>query len=277
MITKLEPGVESELLDFIGDDYRDCLYLYANLAKYGLENPNMSMWRMEINKSLVAIAQRYYSCMHIFCKNSDWDVDEIIDLIKLEKPRVILATQDVTATLYKILYEDYHMHTMNLFYFPINTDFFSEKYSNLYNDQIEEAKMDDIDEITDFLMEDKTNKEVYERNTLYNQLRERFIDGYSRYFVIKVNGKIIATTSTKAEHPRFAVRGGLIVHENYRGKNIGKFITYALIKLLQQEGKASYSFISDENIKSLRMIEGIGYKLLGKTGKLIANVSSGEE
>lgn len=277
MITKVEPGVESELLDFIGDDYRDCLYLYANLAKYGLENPNMFMWKMDIDNSLVAIVQRYYSCMHVFCKKSNWNVNEIIELIKEEKPRVILATQDITTTLYKDLFEDYHPHTMNLLHFPVDADFFPEKHSDLFTEQIEEAKMEDIDEITDFLMKDKTNKEVYERNTLYNQLRERFIDGYSRYFVIKVNEKIIATTSTKAEHPLFAVRGGLIVDENYRGKNIGKLLTYTLIKTLQQEGKASYSFISDENTASLRMIEGVGYKLLGKTGKLIANLLSGEE
>lgn len=35
---------KKEIIDYIGQDYGKCLYLYIDLLKYGLSNKNINMW-----------------------------------------------------------------------------------------------------------------------------------------------------------------------------------------------------------------------------------------
>ena len=270
MITKLSPRDESEVLGFIGDDYRNCLYLYANLAKYDLGNSNMSMWKIENDEILVGVAQKYFSCIHFYCSKDNWLTKELADFIKQENPRTILATQEISESLYEKLESNFLLKLMNLYYVSSEIIITSEKYSNQSNSQLEKAKKEDIGEITDFLMQDTAYKKNYTKCTLFAQLNERLIDEYSRYYIIRKYGKIIATVSTKAEHSNFAVIGGVMVDKKFRQLSIGKYITSDITKILQNEGKECYSFISSENMASIRMFEKVGFKRLGTYGKLIA-------
>jgi len=270
MINIIEHGDESEVINFIGDNYQNCLYLYANLAKYGLENDNMAMWKIENDESTVGFSQKYFSCMHFYCLNNGWLTDELLNFILQKKPRTILATQKIIEALNIKLSNNFQIKIMNLYHVPNGAEISSIEPPSRFLDQLVKAKIEDINEITDFLMEDQAYKNNYNREILYNQLHERLVDEYSRYYIIRNRGNIIASVSTKAEHEYFAVIGGVMVDRQYRGRSIGQYITSDITNILQQEGKECYSFILKENIASIRMFENVGYLKLGTSGKLIA-------
>ncbi|OPZ88349.1 MAG: FR47-like protein [Firmicutes bacterium ADurb.Bin419] len=270
MISKVKPGSESTLLDYIGSDYQQCAYLYANLAKYGLSNINMSMWTIESDGSVLAIIQKYFSCMHLYSKSDGWLSDELLNLIDREAPRTMFASQDNAKKLLSTLINRHYMTTMNVYSLPVEAQAILEIDSSEFVNELQEAKALDIDDITDFLMKDEEYRKNYERMTLYDQLTERLDDKYSRYYIIRKNNEIIASVSTKAEHPLFAVVGGVMVKKDYRGRNIGKCITYDITKILQAEGKELLSLVSENNIASTLMFTQVGYDLVGSIGKLTA-------
>lgn len=270
MIINVKHNAESTLLDYIGSDYRHCAYLYANLTQYGLQNTNMSMWTIEGGGSILAIIQKYFSCMHLYSKSNDWNSDELLKLIVQEDPRTMFATQDHAKELLSKLNNRYYLKTMNLYSLPVESHPTLGIESPEYINELQEAKKTDIDDITDFLMQDEEYRKNYDRKTLNNQLSERLVDKYSRYYLIRKGKRIIATVSTKAEHPYFAIVGGVMVDNDYRGRSIGKCITYNITKILQSEGKESLSFISESNIASMQMFLQVGYNLIGSSGKLTA-------
>ncbi|MDI9567031.1 GNAT family N-acetyltransferase [Candidatus Brevifilum fermentans] len=270
MIKTVKSSDKYKLISFIGNEYRDCPYLYANLIEYGLENPNMSMWTIEEKGATIAIVQKYFSCLHLFSKTDGWVSNELLSLINQEQPRTLFATKKSAEALLALLSDRYYLKIMNLYSLPSDTSPTLGNIPTEYLGRLKQAEIEDIDDIADFLMEDKEYKMNYDRNVLYNQLLERFSDNYSRYYLIKENARIIATISTKAEHPSFAVIGGVLVDDKYRGRSIGKSITYDLSKILQLEGKEMLCYISENNIASAVMFSQIGYNLIGETGKFTA-------
>ncbi len=270
MILKVKHDAKSTSFNYIGFDYRNCVYLYANLAKYGLRNENMSMWTVERSGAVLAIIQKYFSCMHLYSKDDGWLSDELLNFITQEAPRTIFTTQDNARKLLASMSNRYYMKVMNLYSLPVESKATLGIDSLEFLDQLQEAKTADIEDITDFLMQDEEYKKNYDRRTLNNQLAERLIDKFSRYYIIRKGDKIVASVSTKAEHPSFAVVGGVMVDKDYRGRNIGKCITYNITKILQSEGKEPLSFVSENNIASTQMFKQIGYNLIGSSGKLTA-------
>lgn len=270
MIIKAKRDAESTLLSFVGSDYRQCAYLYANLAKYGLRNINMSMWMIESSGSVLAIIQKYFSCMHLYCKSNGWLSDDLLNLITQEAPRTIFASQDNAIELLSKLSNRYYMKTMHMYSLPIGSNATFEIDSTEFINELREAETADIDDITDFLMQDEEYRKNYDRRTLNIQLKERLVDKYSRYYIIRKRERIIASISTKAEHPSFAIVGGVMVCNDYRGRSIGKCITYNVTKIIQSEGKEALSLISENNIASIQMFKQVGYNHIGSTGKLTA-------
>ena len=120
MILKVKHDAKSTLFNYIGFDYRNCVYLYANLAKYGLRNENMSMWTVERSGAVLAIIQKYFSCMHLYSKDDGWLSDELLNFITQEAPRTIFTTQDNARKLLASMSNRYYMKVMNLFPYPLN-------------------------------------------------------------------------------------------------------------------------------------------------------------
>ena len=79
---------------------------------------------------------------------------------------------------------------------------------------------DDIPQIVDLLIADPEYVNVYDRKVLSDQMFDRYDGGFSRYFVVKMDGKVVSTCSTYGEVPGFALVGGVIVHPDYRRRGL---------------------------------------------------------
>lgn len=66
------------LLEYIGKEYREAIYLYLDAIKYGISNPNVSSWIQTENEVITSIILMYHTGMHIYSKEKVFDASEQI-------------------------------------------------------------------------------------------------------------------------------------------------------------------------------------------------------
>ena len=81
MIVKCKQSDVEKLISYIDKDYSKCLYLYLNLKKYGLDSDIIDAFIQYKDDEISSVMLKYYSCMHIYSKNNDFDADEISDFL----------------------------------------------------------------------------------------------------------------------------------------------------------------------------------------------------
>ena len=107
MISRCTEADEKEILDFIGDDYCRCLYLYLDMVRYGFNTPFVSMWRQNgADGSLAAVWLRYHSGMHVYAPRGYADADEAAAFVRSEHPAMLCGVPDVLRPLEAKMAED---------------------------------------------------------------------------------------------------------------------------------------------------------------------------
>ena len=255
MIKKIETYNEIlNVLNYIGDDYKTVPYLYVNLIKYGLGTNNVETWvDYQTSDIIKAVYLVYYDCIHIFTKETkSYNISNFINFIREKKHNVIITQEIIGDRLSPVLQENYWIeknHVVDM----SSVGLIDKKYHG------EIAEKKDIVEIADLLIADSEFSNVYERQRLIDQLIERFEDGFSRYFVIKKDNKIIAAYNTSGEVPGFAIVNGLIVHPQYRHKGYASEIVNFACNTLEKENiKSRVSFVNYKNNASLLLHEKLG-------------------
>ena len=74
------------LLEYIGKEYREAIYLYLDAIKYGISNPNVSSWIQTENEVITSIILMYHTGMHIYSKEkvlkfSVFKISRILDWV----------------------------------------------------------------------------------------------------------------------------------------------------------------------------------------------------
>lgn len=264
MLSKISSQEEiNELIDYIGSEYKSIPYLYVNLIKYGLGTDNVTGWtdRNE-NGSIDGIYLLYYDCIHFYTNDTqEYPVDRLIQFIKDTDHKVLMLQGEIGDRI-----EDE---------FPA---YYSERNHVIDMDKIgiedkeyisEVATRDDIEEIVDLLMSDAEYVNVYNRKVLSAQLYDRFDDDFSRYFVVKMDGKVVATCSTYGEVPGFALVGGTIVHPDYRRRGLAGDVENYACHVLENEKKSRVGFVNYHNEPSLALHEKLGAFSVATLAKLV--------
>lgn len=261
MIYKAKQDNTEEIINYIGNDYNKCPYLYIDFIKYGFSNNNVATYIQKRNNDIQCIILCYHTGMHIFSKNLDFFIDEVIDLINKKKPTIICAEKEVIIKLKSYLenYSSKMGYVRELR--QINSIIPIEK--------VQKATIDDLKEVAKLLNEDEDLGKSYSNDELYLQLVERKKEGFSRNYVIKENDKVIAHAATGGENEKIAILSGVITNPSYRGKGYASTVTAKLCIDLLNEGKKIY-LINYTN-ESAKLYNKIGFEISIEFGKLVLN------
>ena len=235
------------ILTYIGSDYSHCLYLFLNVQKYSLDSGVIEVYCQETDNRITAVMLRYYSCLHVYSKNNDFDAEEM-GLFFESKGLTMLYCTTATATY---LYTALPQTLMN------NT-----KVTNGWVAQIQSvdkepkglsapAHKDDFEQIVRLIYDDEDIGKSYKYDDLARQLIERNREGYARNLVIKQDDLVIAHACTNAELGRIAVVAELLVRAEFRRKGYASEIWREICSQLLSEGKEVYSFYYTEESRSL--------------------------
>lgn len=258
MIKKINDA-NNTIIRYIGKNYNECLYLYLDYLKYGLSNKNINIWEQIIDGKCVCIILKYFTGMHIFSKNKDLVYDEVIDLIKKEKPTIICSEEKIISSLQKKI-NNYVVE----FGWIRKLSIIDKKYDN--NEVITEIDKKDFKGITSLIMEDEMGNS-YSFDGLLEQLVLRNEEKYSRNYIIKNEKEIISHAATGAEFNNLSVLSYVITNKKYRGKGYAVKVVGKLCYDLIKEGKEVYLVnYSDESTK---LYDKLGFKISANIGKLV--------
>lgn len=258
MILKCDNTWKAKLLTYVGDKYVNCLYLYMDLIKYGLNKAFISVW-VDLNSvgEIKCIVFRYYTGIHIFSKNDKFDMDGVIKIIRKIHPQMINSTRKIIQVLEPYLDNEYKVD-----YGCVKSivhgkfDVFSE---------VKSARIKDIPAMAVMLCSDEGIGGSYSIKDMETQLMARMRDNYTRSYVIYSGEKIVAQASTSAEIDTLAVISDVIVDIEYRGRGLAKKLLSVLCNDLippKEVFLVCYNPIAD------RFYEKFGFKTRVEWGKL---------
>lgn len=246
------------ILTYLKRNLSDCLYMYIDIAKYGLENPNMKIWLDSDDNGITFVMMKYYSGISIQAADNAFDPEEIARIVKEEGATVIRGKKSIVEKIE-----------------PLCNNFKAEygyvfKFTNYrYDDfdcEVETAYSKDTLEIANLI---RTNEELgsyFDVKGLAKQLSERIETQMGRSLIIRENDKIVAHIATYAEFENLAVTSALIVAPDSQNGIYGSILEGDLVRQLWGEGFEVYTFI----IKRLRkkLLETMGNKCVGEFGRL---------
>lgn len=253
------------ILNILESDQSNCLYLYADLLTYGLNEPNIKLWCKRHHKEVEIVVMQYHKSFQIWAKDILKNVDDLLKLIRTQRPNNISARDDIIRTLEKELPEYYSEYGVVLRY-PEKESSNVEKTLSLYGNKIKKATIEDSKEIVDLIFTDAKLSAAYTRKSLYEELSERIKMGIGRSFIIRDNGRIVAHVATYAETNLFAVVGGFIVHQQYRGTDYAYYMEMYIEHILKNEGKSHVGMVLDKRLQ--KAFERKGCKVIAHYGNL---------
>ena len=249
---------EKEIIEYIGKSYGQCLYLYVDLLKYGFDNENINVWFQKEEDEIKALVLQYYTGVHVFSKVVEFDVKEVVDLLKEINPSMICGMK-WTLDKIKDYFDNYEMEIGIV-----------GELTNLKVYDTEgcyKANAEEIKELAELLAEDESLGKPYGFELLYKQLLERYEENFGRNFIYRDNGKIVATASTYAEKGGVAVISGVMVHPEYRGKGLSKNVLSAVCDNLKKDGFDVFSYYYIPS--ATRMHQSVGFEPIGDWAKLV--------
>ena len=253
-----------EIIDYIGASYMTTPYMYVNVIKYGLGTDHVSTWidRGENNR-IEGIYLLYYDCIHFYTNDvNGYPVERLLHFIRSTRHKVLMLPGCIGDKIDTELPEYYSERN-----YIMNMDKVGLK-DIVYRGKI--AKREDIAEIVDLLMADPEYIDVYDRKVLTDQMYDRFDSRFSRYFVVKMDNKVVATCSTYGEVPGFAILGGVIVHPDYRRRGLASDVDQYACNVLSKEGITCVSFVNYHNTASLALHEKLGAFSIATLAKFVS-------
>lgn len=258
--------VESEWTDriigYIGDQYLKVPYFYSNLKRYGTQSEHVSVWVDMDHEELKGTYLLYYDCLHFFTREQDYPENNILEMLNAAKPKVIVVMDEIGARLTPNLGNSYDIERNYIWDISVMA-------ADRLHPQIEAARLEDVEEIADLMMKDPEYYTVYDRETLFSQIRSRLLDGYGRTFVIRRDREIVTIYNIYGETDTMAILGGLLVHPQYRRQGLAQEIIRSTCRMLTDEKKRCIAFINFNNTPSLELHKSYGSVILSSSYKFV--------
>ena len=252
-----------EILAYFEQDLKNCLYSYIDLKKFGIENPNLTVY-VDKSNEIHCTALKYYEGLQLFDAEGKMDTEGTAELIKELNSHIVSSTVDVIEKLYPLLSDFYEMEQGYV------TEMLSMPEYEI-SEEVRPAEIGEYDEIAKLICSDEGVGGHYEPEELKEQLLTRLGEGMGRNYILKRDGEIIHHAATYAELDNLAVISGVITREDWRGKGVGTLAVRKLCHDLLQEGKKPclfyYTKQAEGFYKKIGFEEGTGWaKLVLKKG-----------
>lgn len=230
-------------------------YFYINLSKYGYKE-DISFY---ISEDFKYGAMEYYDSLKIAGNVTENNICEL-DTLLGKNHRMISSERQIIEILDKKELPNSHYKA------EYGSAYILESFKKIKHERkIELAMPKDTREIANLILSSSHFSSNYRVNILEKQLRIRMVEGFSRNYIIRDKGKIIAHIATYAEYENTAITSGLVVDENYQNQMLGFILESHLVNQLKKEGYTVYTQVLDKKRK--KFFEAIGAKKCAEYGK----------
>lgn len=264
MISQCNNSQQEVFLNYISEDYPNCLYLYLDAIKYGCQSDTTRTWIQTKDGEITAVVLAYHTALHVFSKNNDIDVTEISELVKEVKPTMVNA---MAKTIRKIEPALTKLGFMSEFG---HIGEWIADAKEIEDNEISVASEKDIYEVAKLLYEDDDIGASYAFEDLLKQMQDRLNDGYVRSYVLRKNNEVAAHVGTGAEINNVCTIAYTITSPKYRGQGLaGRLYNYSC-SILKSEGKRIFSVYYPESARAFH--HKMGFVDICEYGKLFVNI-----
>jgi hypothetical protein len=233
------------------------------LVKYGAESPYSCLW-IQVDKDVITAAcLQYHTALHLFSKEKNIALDELINHIKTIAPSIICASSDFIRLLEPKLKIDGYIPEYGHVGKYVKTQIVSSNYT------VMRATDDDVEAIANMLYEDDDIGASYTMVDLVKQIKERIQQGFVRSYIIKCGDEVVAHLGTGAELSNVCTISYVITSPKHRGKGLSTCLFQYACNELVKEGKDIFSVYYPEN--SRRLHHKMGFVDSCECGKLFLN------
>ena len=256
---KLTQERVKDVLAYMEDDLPNCLYLYGDIVRYGINDPNMTVWFSEKDGKINAVVMKYFSGSHVYSKQLDYDLDEVVEKLREIDPDRISSQRLVIEALAPLLRDKYDVE--------YGTVFKEVCYRRMRSSvAIERATPEDAGAIAELLMTAEDFAKTYEQRTLAEELANRMRNGIGRSYIIRDGERIVAHSCVSLETDQYMIESMTVVHDDYRPKMYGLLLDSYMINDITEEGKALYGMVVEG--PRLEGFIKMGHQPVARYGKL---------
>ncbi len=257
MIAKYNAQNKKMYLEYIGDDWGECPYLYLNFIGLSGISPDVEVFMcMSNNDSICAVMLRYYNALHIFSRESDLDTEEIKSFIAQLNPKIIWINENAFKVLINI-FDSYLVHTM-----PVMAC--SSSATGVDTSEVTIASEADLPEIAELMLEEELYKQGYENaGQIIETFSERMRQCMGISYIVRKDSKLVAHISINAMANGIAVYGALVVSRQFRGQGLAKKVRAKLMEDMAGKNIIVLDFAISEATKKIDIAGG---------GKCVGNV-----
>ena len=248
------------VLEYLENDLGNCVYLYMDIRKYGLDSSYIRVWINE-EEQLSTVVMRYFDSLQIYADKRNVDMNGIQELVLKENVQMISGEKSLIDRLRSCKKVEENYEAKEGYVFQL------ENYRVFPYEGIENGLPEDCQEIADLMCLDEGFAGNYDPKNLALQLQERMQTGMGRSYIIRKDGKIIAHIATFAEDMGIAVTSGLVVHPEYRDYPYGTIMESYLVNNLKKEKFKVFTVVNER--KRVKMLRAMGSKECGQYEKLM--------
>lgn len=254
------------IMPYLRQEIEKCLYMYADITVYRLNNPNMDVWFDSDSQGVCHVVMRYHRSFQIYSNRDFENLSGIVALVEAHKPNTISGRKEMIQSL--------EVQLDNRYIAEYGVVFRARKHSEeQMKERLSECDVDivlaeegDALAIAELLYIDDEVSSAYTKETLSNELKERIQSKMGRSYIIKDGDVIVAHTATYAEAEPFVVVSGLMVHPSYRYTRYAEWIDAKSCLEYNKEGKQCYFFSTKPRI--IKMHKMAKNDLVAEYGKL---------
>lgn len=262
MIKQCNEHEKQVILDYIGNDYHRCLYLYLDIIKYGCSSDMTRTWIQLLHGEVSAVILAYHTAFHIFSKKNNYDPREIDDLVSYVKPTIINGAADTIKKLEPYVSNNsYHLSIGHI------GEWMGKTYE--IDCSVVEASCSDILEVARLLYENEDIGASYLFDDLLKQMQERLEQGFVHSYVVHRDQKVASHLGTGAEVDGVCTIAYGITAPQYRGQGIASILFKHVCSIMKKSGKRVFSVYYSDNARKFH--QKVGFVDVCEFGKLYRN------
>ncbi|MBE5884353.1 MAG: hypothetical protein E7291_08080 [Lachnospiraceae bacterium] len=255
---------KERILQYLQREVQDCIYLYIDIANYGVCSEHMKVWLEEDadSRELILVVMQYYDSFQIYSHRTSCNIAPVAELLKEHSVAMVSGRSDIIKQL---------VQECEAYRATYGAIYIMDRYRAMQSEvEVLLATENDTTEIAELICADEEIGGHYTVENLSAQLAERIRTGTGRSYIIRENGVIVAHSATYAEAEGIAVVGGTIIKPECRNSNYYMVLSNYMLQQLVQEGKTAYTFsISDKMIRYHDML----HTKCGEYGKMVKRKS----
>lgn len=252
---------QEKILRYLEPHVEECVYLYLDIYQYGIGSDMIEVWYEPDEESYKLIVMKYFNCFQVFSQDNGFDPAELVRLSEQYHIDRIFARR---ATIEYIL-----PYFNNRFFAEFGKVVEMKKhrdFSKMY-DLVETATVEDIPELVQLLLTDEENAKSYSYEELAQFFKDLYASGIGKSFILRQDGRIVATVTISARTDIFIVGAYTMVHKDYRNTLFGSVVDSYIINVAKGEHRF-FGFITEP--RRIRMFQALGNPVVAEYGKLIA-------